>query len=157
MNTNTRRPPGTAALRAGRYSGRNQIYLVTTCTRDRYPWFADLYSGRKVVNSIRYQDDCGHTVTLAFVVMPDHLHWLLQLCGNRTLSVCVQNVKAFSSREVNLLMQRQGPVWQKGFHDHGLRSEEDVVSIARYVVANPIRAGLVRTFGKYSLWDAIWL
>jgi hypothetical protein len=48
-------------------------------------------------------------------------------------------------------------LWQKSFYDHGLRSEEDLKGIARYIVANPLRAGLVEHIGEYPHWDAIWL
>ena len=48
-------------------------------------------------------------------------------------------------------------VWQQGFHDRALRREDDLVKVARYVVANPLRAGLVRKYGDYPLWDAIWV
>jgi uncharacterized protein with ACT and thioredoxin-like domain len=48
-------------------------------------------------------------------------------------------------------------IWQQDFHDHALRMEEDVKSVARYIVANPLRAGLVMKIGDYSHWDAKWL
>lgn len=48
-------------------------------------------------------------------------------------------------------------IWQAGFHDHAVRREEDLAGIARYIVANPLRAGLVDAIGDYPLWDALWL
>ena len=48
-------------------------------------------------------------------------------------------------------------VWQKGFHDRAVRQEDDLPAIARYVVANPVRAGLVTKTGTYPHWDAIWV
>jgi len=48
-------------------------------------------------------------------------------------------------------------VWQDGFHDHALRREEDLKEVARYIIANPVRAGLVTRVGDYPLWDACWL
>jgi hypothetical protein len=48
-------------------------------------------------------------------------------------------------------------VWQTGYHDHALRREEDIVQVSRYVVANPLRAGLVELLGDYPLWDAAFL
>jgi hypothetical protein len=48
-------------------------------------------------------------------------------------------------------------VWQTSFHDHALRREEDVLSVARFVVANPLRAGLVKSLRDYPHWDAVWL
>jgi hypothetical protein len=48
-------------------------------------------------------------------------------------------------------------VWQSGFHDRALRQEEELQTIARYIVANPLRAGLVKRVGDYAHWDAMWL
>ena len=42
-------------------------------------------------------------------------------------------------------------------HDRALRRDEDLLAVARYIVANPLRAGLVRRVGDYPLWDAVWL
>ncbi len=67
-------------------------------------------------------------------------------------------VKCHSARKINDLIRSRGsPVWQQGFHDHALRREEDAVHVARYIVANPLRAGLVGRIGDYPLWDAAWL
>ena len=48
-------------------------------------------------------------------------------------------------------------MWQEGFHDRALRQEADLRKAARYVVANPLRAGLVTDLGDYPLWDAVWV
>ena len=98
------------------------------------------------------EEQRGHAVTMAFVVMPDHLHWLVQLIGNS--SVCV--VKSFSARIINAAGSR-GTVWQRGFYDRAIRKDDDLVAIARYIIANPLRAGIVDSVGRYPLWDAIWL
>jgi hypothetical protein len=52
---------------------------------------------------------------------------------------------------------RQYPVWQKTFHDAGLREDDDVKAAARYLVANPVRAGLAECVGDYPYWNAVWL
>ena len=95
----------------------------------------------------------GHANTLAFVIMPDHLHWLIQLSGVRSLSRSVNTVKSFATRRIN----RKGRLWQPGFYDRAMRKEDDIVDVARYIIANPVRAGIVRSVGKYALWDVIWL
>jgi putative transposase len=48
-------------------------------------------------------------------------------------------------------------LWQDGYYDRALRKEEDLQQIARYIVANPLRAKLVNKIGDYPLWDAVWL
>jgi len=48
-------------------------------------------------------------------------------------------------------------VWQRGFHDHAVRREENLRALARYIIANPLRAGLTRSPAEYSFWDCVWL
>lgn len=48
-------------------------------------------------------------------------------------------------------------IWQANYYDHAVRQEEDLHKMARYIVANPLRANLVSQIGDYSLWDAAWL
>lgn len=146
--------PHAADLRKGRVSIPGQIYLVTCVTEDRAPLFHDFATGRKVVSALRHHEENGNAQTLAYVVMPDHLHWLLALGEKLSLSRLLASLKSYTSRHIGSGGQA---VWQEGFHDHAVRSDEDVRKIARYVVANPLRAGLVRKLGDYPLWDAIWL
>ena len=143
--------PRGGALRRGRYSEPGRIYLVTTVTRNRQPIFREFGAARVLVRVLRREQDKGHARTLAYVVMPDHLHWMLALGERRSLSMVVRAVKAVTAHELG------GSIWQKGFHDHALREEEDLAEVARYVVANPVRAGLVRREGNYPHWDAVWL
>ncbi len=106
---------------------------------------------------MRREHEAGHAETLAFVVMPDHFHWLMALSGSRPLSVCVNTVKAFSARQINRRLGRQGRVWQTGFYDRAVRRDDDLVCVARYIIANPLRAGIVKSVRDFPLWDAKWL
>ena len=74
-----------------------------------------------------------------------------------TLSAVVKTFKARTAQDINGYLGIRGALWQKGFYDHGLREEEDLKDIARYIVANPLRAGLVEKIGDYPHWDAMWL
>ena len=105
---------------------------------------------------MRVQEERGHALSLAFVVMPDHFHWLLQLTGSRSLSTIVNAAKSGSARRINAILDSRRQLWQKGFYDRAIRRDEDVESIARYIVTNPLRAGLVESLSEYPLWDAIW-
>jgi len=107
---------------------------------------------------MRYHHEQGYVSSQAFVVMPDHLHWLIALTPRITLPRLMQSFKAYTAREINQRCNTPGKrIWQPGYHDHALRNEEDVLSMARYVVANPLRASLVSRLGEYPLWDAVWL
>jgi len=96
-------------------------------------------------------DADGRAETLAFCVMPDHVHWLVRLMPGSDLSGLVGRVKGSSSRAIPLLR------WQRGFHDHAVRDDERLRALARYIVANPVRAGVVQRVGEYPHWDAVWL
>ena len=145
-------------LRVGRYSETNRIYHITTATKDRYPYFSDFLLGRLVVQAIRHQHEQGNVNSLAFVVMPDHIHWLVQLKETTNLSKMMASVKSWSALQVRKVGNISNEsVWQRGYHDHALRSDEDIQSVARYIAANPLRAGFVENIGDYPLWDAIWL
>ena len=151
------RKKGTSQTRIGRYSGQNQVYHVSTATHGRRPLFAELRIGRTVVQAMKCEDAAEHTETLAFVVMPDHLHWLLQLVGDRSLSDCVCVMKSHSAREINATIGSKTAIWQRGFYDRAIRKDDDLVTIARYIVANPLRTGIVDSISRYPLWDAKWL
>ena len=143
-------------LRIGRFSEPGRIYLITAVVHQRQPFFADWRLGRLVVKQLREAQEEGWADFLTWVVMPDHVHCLLQL-RDRTLAEVMCRIKARSSRAVNLALRRQGRLWQKGYHDRAVRKEEDLKDLARYVILNPVRAGLVKRVHDYPLWDACWL
>ncbi len=144
-------------LLKGRVSIPGNAYHITTCTEGRQPFFEDFQNGRLLVMEMRQLHEQQWVNSLAWVIMPDHFHWLFQLNEPLSLSELVKKIKARSSIVINARMGRQGSLWQRGFHDHALRGDENVRAVARYIVANPLRAGIVEHIGDYPLWDAIWL
>ena len=150
-------------LRKARHSDNNQIYLITSVTYLRQTVFSDFNLGRIVVHEMFQQHQQQNVNSLAFVVMPDHLHWLFALQNNCSLAKVMKNVKGSSSYQIQKIRREQSVIetnevlWQEGFHDHALRKEEDLVKLARYIVANPLRAGIGSKIADYPLWDAVWL
>lgn len=143
-------------LRKGRFSEAGRTYLITTVVHQRHSVFSEWHVARLLVNELRTAEESGLAQSLAWVVMPDHLHWLVTL-QTGSLSALIQRIKSRSAISINRVLLSQGQVWQKGFHDHALRQDEDLCAVARYIVANPLRAGLAQTIGDYPLWDAVWL
>jgi REP element-mobilizing transposase RayT len=143
-------------LRKGRCSLHGQFYLVTAVAADRQPLFADFATARCAIAELRRTHDRGSVVSMAWVLMPDHLHWLFQLGEGFALASVMQGFKGRSAREI----RRRGEhrqIWQRSYHDHALRAEENVQEVAHYLVANPLRAGLVQRAGDYPHWDAMWI
>lgn len=90
--------PHTHRLRTGRVSEPNRIYLLTTVTLNRERLFSDFHLGRIIVRSMQHHHMNGLVQSLAFVVMPDHLHWLVQLLTSTSLSRLMQSFKSYTAR-----------------------------------------------------------
>ena len=109
-----------------------------------------------MVEQFKRAQEQGLATSLAWVVMPDHFHWLISL-DKGSLDELMCRTKSLSTRAINQSTGQTGCRWQQGYHDHALRRDEDIKQMARYVIANPLRAGLVQRVGDYPLWDAIWV
>ena len=149
--------PGQKALRKGRVSLPNQVYLITTTTLNRQRFFDNCNAGYAAARCFESTAILGDATMLAWVLMPDHAHWLISLGQRDSLSIVVNRLKSSSSRLANRALDRCGQLWSPGYHDHALRTEDDLIETARYIVANPLRAGLVRRVGDYPFWNAIWV
>ncbi|WP_317133788.1 REP-associated tyrosine transposase [Luteimonas suaedae] len=148
---------GHAALRTGRISAPGRAYHLTLTTQQRTPLFQEFDAACAAAACLHDPVLTKGARMLAWVVMPDHVHCLLQLDGQRSLGATISTLKSGSARRINRTLGRTGPVWSRAYHDHALRGDEDLRATARYIVANPIRAGLARKAGDYPFWNAIWL
>ncbi len=79
----------------GELRGKQELYNVVA---DRRPVFRDLLLGRIVVREMMRLQAEGAVESLAFVVMPDHLHWLMLLQGDLELSEVMRRLKGRSAR-----------------------------------------------------------
>jgi REP element-mobilizing transposase RayT len=148
---------GHRALRVGRGSVTGQVYLVTTTTLHRRSWFSDWNAARAACAALHGAAPRADITLIAWVLMPDHWHGIVRLDGTTSLSAAINRLKSTSAIAANAAMARHGSLWSRAFHDRAMRADEDVLATARYVVANPVRAGLCRRIGDYPFWDAIWL
>ena len=147
---------GYEKLTKGRFSEQGRAYSLTMVTKNRIAYFEDFTNARTLIRYMQTLDNQHQLESLAWVLMPDHLHWLIIL-KSKDLSELMRIFKGTSSQLMNKKLSRQGTFWQRGFYDHALRKEEDLRGVARYIVANPLRAGLVDSIADYPHWDAKWL
>ncbi|MFJ2547935.1 REP-associated tyrosine transposase [Pseudomonas sp. NPDC087612] len=148
--------PHSKLLRRGRISEPGRLYLLTSITENRAPILREFGLARLVVAQFKLAEQEGAARSLAWVVMPDHFHWLIEL-QSCTLKTLMRRLKSRSGCAICKACKLKSRLWQPGFHDRALRYEEDVQAVARYIVANPIRAGLVQRIGDYPHWDAVWI
>lgn len=143
-------------LRKSRVSLPGHAYLLTTATRHRRHLFRQWSPALALARELHLAGQGEALDSLAWVIMPDHLHWLVRLRAG-SLAQLMQSLKSRSAIAINLRRDNPGPVWQKGYLDRALREDEDLRALARHVVATPRRAGLVERIGDYPWWDAAWL
>jgi REP element-mobilizing transposase RayT len=148
---------GHHALRTGRNSQPGHCYLVTATTHSRKHCFSDPRMAHIACRCFEDKTLLGDAGMLAWVLMPDHAHWLLQLGQQRSLPALIHVLKAAATQRIRRELPVDGPIWGRAYHDHALRRDEDLRAAARYVIANPLRARLVKRIGDYPYWNAIWL
>ena len=143
-------------LRKGRFSQTNGEYFITFACHNRAKIFSNNAAARAFCQQIILNEQYSGCLWKTWVLMPDHFHGLLQL-GNEDLSKTISHLKGLTSKRVNESLAATGNVWQPSFYDRALRAEEDRRNIARYIAANPLRAGLVKDIKYYSYWNSIYL
>ena len=125
-----------------------QRYFLTTCTAYRRPLFRSADVVQAVLSQIRQTCELLDIALIAYCFMPDHLHVLVAAESEDV------DVTAFVKRFKQLTgfaykKTHAQPLWQPGYHDRILGDDEASVAVARYVLENPVRAGLAGKIGEY--------
>ena len=132
----------------GQDYSETRAYHVTWDTHKRTARLASRPLASEVLRTLEQEARRTQTDLYAYCVMPDHVHVLLQ-CHGADLIQYIQAVKGKTTRSYWKL-NGEGKLWQRGFYDHALRTEESIRGIAHYILANPVRAGLVEEFKDYA-------
>jgi putative transposase len=121
----------------------NPVFFVTFCTHQRRKLLAT-GSIHIAFQNFANQAYAEHNIAVGrYVIMPDHLH--LFVCGSYgfELGRWIGMLKQYLAKRVEGRNPAH-PIWQRGFFDHLLRSDESYEQKWNYVRENPVRAGLVR-------------
>jgi len=86
---------------------------------------------------------------LAWVVMPNHVHALVEQLSGYLLADVVRSWKSFTARSANQLLGRSGRFWQRDYHDRYVRDEKHLAIALDYIHGNPVKAGLVE---RAEMW-----
>jgi REP-associated tyrosine transposase len=119
-----------------------QRYSLTFCTSERCPRFTapdvvDLVRGQILQTATAFD-----MVVLAYCFMPDHAHLLIEATTEQAdLMRFVHQAKQRTG--YTFTQQYHERLWQPSFYDHVLRDSDATLSVARYILENPVRARLV--------------
>jgi len=79
---------------------------------------------------------------LAWCLMPNHVHAIVEIVGDTSLSEIVRSWKSFTARQANALLDRSGSFWHPDYFDRYMRNEQHLERTIDYVESNPVKAGL---------------
>ena len=80
---------------------------------------------------------------IAWVVMPNHVHGLVETFEGYPLPGILHTWKSFTASAANALLGRKGAFWFPDYFDRFIRDERHLSSAIAYIHDNPVKAGLV--------------
>jgi putative transposase len=131
------------------YRGPNR-YLLTFCTSNRKRLFVNTPLIADVFHEFRNTADDEAFALLAYCFMPDHVHFLVEGIEDRSDLRRFVKIGKQRAEYVARRRHRSYPLWQEGYHDWVLRSDERAEEMIRYILDNPVRARLVERWEQYA-------
>ncbi len=92
---------------------------------------------------------------IAWVVMPNHLHSVIETREGFPLYDIVRSWKSFTALQANKLLGRQGAFWQADYFDRFIRDEAHLMRVIAYIHENPVKAGLVE-WAEEWVWSSAY-
>ena len=141
------RPRHPERLKTFDYIGFHR-YFLTFCTIDRERLFTSAASVELVLAQILRAKRESSFAVIAYCFMPDHLHLLIegksQSSNGRDF---IKRARQYSAYYYSKAYARK--LWQRYGYDHVLRDDQKTIVTARYILNNPVRAGLVSRIEDY--------
>lgn len=79
---------------------------------------------------------------LAWCLMPNHVHVVVEMIEGHSLSDVMRSLKSFTARRANALLQRAGAFWHPDYFDRYMRDDDHLARTVTYIENNPVKAGL---------------
>ena len=139
-------------LRKGRASIPGAYYHIIINTHQRQQLLADNDVASIIFQTFDWLETKNRLKWIGIMVMPDHVHTIIELGTGQTLSKVLHSLKLFTARQINKHLSRQGTFWQADYRDWGIRDKKSLNNMIRYCYANPVRKGLVEDAKDYPYW-----
>ncbi|MEE8470413.1 MAG: transposase, partial [Dehalococcoidia bacterium] len=136
------------------YTSPGVAYHISIGANERRSIFAEPFINQKVIGALRSSAELYGYELIAYCLMPDHLHVLVQ-AGERPkdLRRFVRGFKSYCTAASHVTPSKR--LWQRGFYEHILRKEENAADVAEYILNNPIRKGLVEERDQYEWCELV--
>ena len=131
-----------------RYYSQGYLYFITTVTLDRNPILVDNFDLFKTAyNRTLKRFDIKIP---AWVVMPDHLHMIIDTSKNNISDIMKVFKQDFGFLYRQRIGIRTGRVWQLRFYDHLIRNQDDYNHHINYIHYNPVKHCMVKAVREYQ-------
>ena len=124
-------------------------FSVVLATTERTAMLAERKAIQTCLSALKRAATKYEAKVCAYCLMPDHLHLLASTPDGVNFVDFIQYFKQLSAFRLARASQVASRVWQTRFYDHALRLDEDIVTVARYIFDNPVRAGIVADAADY--------
>ena len=104
-------------------------------------WLRDPRIGEIVQNALLHFDGERYRL-LAWCIMPNHVHTLIETVVGFPLGEVVHSWKSFTANESNRVLNRQGEIWMPDYFDRFIRDAKHYDAVVEYIAENPVKAGL---------------
>ena len=139
-------------LRKGRASIPGAYYHIIICTHKRREVLANHKIASIIFQTFDWLETQRRIKWICIMIMPDHVHTIIELGAEQTLAKVMHSLKRFTAREINKHLSRDGQFWQSQYRDWGIRGPKSLNNMIRYCYANPVRKGIVEAARDYPYW-----
>ena len=111
----------------------------------------------KVVEETLFKFDGERYRLIAWVIMPNHLHAIIEIIEGYSLEKILHSWKSYTANVANKILGRVGIFWYREYYDRYVRDSDHLENAIKYVHWNPVKAGLVDKpeewrFSSARLW-----
>ena len=123
-------------------------YFLTWCTFERQTHFTTREHVDLVLSQIQRSATEQRFAVIAYCFMPDHLHLLIEaLVDDSDARRFIRAAKQYSA--FSFKQEFEHRLWQRYGFEHVLRDDEATVEVVKYILRNPVRAGLAASVEEY--------
>ena len=117
-------------------------------------WLRDERVALLVENALLHFDDQRYRL-IAWCIMPNHVHGLVETWESWPLSMIVHSWKSYTAQIANQILGRSGDFWFREYHDRFIRDERHFANAVEYIERNPEKAGLAARREEWR-WGSAW-
>jgi putative transposase len=138
--------------RVAREKSGSGIYHVILRGIDRNDIFHEDSDFELFLLSLKKAKEKDYFQLYAYCLMSNHIHLLIKE-GLNNISVTMKRLSVSYAQNYNVKYERTGHVFQGRFRSETVESNGSFITVLRYIIQNPIKAGIVKNISDYK-WSS---